>query len=153
MAIGFLSNIDGNIIVLGLLFIIFFVLIQLALRKSLKNNNSASIIAFCVSLLAVYGLSRTNFDFSGIFYNIGINDEIIHTIIPIIILAGLIFIFWKVKARMIFVIVGLILIIGSRFVYEKIIVLVVGIVILLIGLFLMYKESRRSVNRRIYLGR
>ena len=65
----------------------------------------------------------------------------------------MIFIFWKVTMRIIMVILGLILIVGSRFVYEKVIVLVIGIVFLIIGLFLMYKESRRKVNKRIYLGR
>jgi len=151
MAIGILYGLDPEFIIFGLLFVIFFVIIQLALLKSLKDKSTSSIIAFCVSLLTVYGLSRTNLDISGLFFNIGISEDIIYTIIPIIILAGLIFIFWKVTMRIIMVISGLILIIASRFVYEKSIVLVIGIVFLLIGIILMAVESRRKVRKGYYL--
>jgi hypothetical protein len=146
-----LNGLDANTIVLGLLFVIFFVFIQFVLQKSLKDKSTSSIIALCVSLLSVYGLSRTNLDISGMFYNIGINDNIIYSVIPIIILVGLIYLLWKVKLRFIMTALGIILIVGSFFVYEKTTVLIAGIVSLVIGLFLMYKESRRAVHQRSYL--
>lgn len=151
MALQIFNGLDANTIVLGLLFVIFFVLIQLLLSRSLKDKGTSSIIAFCISLLSVYGLSKTNFDFTGIFYNIGINDTIIYTVIPIIIIAGLIFIFWKVKLRVILVVLGLMLIVGSRFVYEKTIVMIVGIILLIWGIILMWVESRRRVRKGYYL--
>lgn len=157
MALRIFYNLNPEVIILGLLFVIFFALIQLFLSRSLKDKNSSSVIAFCVSLLAVYGISRTGFDISNLFYKIGINtptaESLIYTVLPFVIIGGLIFIFWKVKIRVIFVLVGLILMIGSRFVYEKVIVLVIGIVSLLIGLILMYKESRRKVKQGLYIRR
>lgn len=155
MALDIFYMLNPEVMILGLLFIIFFALIQLFLSRSLKDRNSASVIAFCVSLLAVYGISRTGFDVSGLVYRIGINssgaEDIFYSILPFIILGGLIFIFWKVKMRVILTLSGLILMIASRFVYEKAIVLGIGIVVLCIGLYLVYKESRRKVKGGIYL--
>jgi predicted branched-subunit amino acid permease len=151
MLIGALSNIDPSTIILALLFIIFFVFIQLVLSRSLKDKNSASIIALCVALLAVYGISKTGFDISEFSYNLGITDNIIYDIIPFIVLGGLIFLFWKVRMRFIMVFLGLGLMIGSFFAYEQKWVLIAGIVFLVIGLWLMYKESKRRVKKRIYL--
>ncbi len=159
MAFTIFSGISPEVIILGLLFVIFFALIQLFLSRSLKDRNSASVIAFCVSLLSVYGISRTGFNVSSLFYNLGINintntiQGIMYSLLPILIIAGLVFIFWKVKARVIFVLIGLILMVASRFVYEKTIVLVLGIIFLLIGIVLIYKESRRKVKHGIYLRR
>jgi len=146
-------NIDAETLILGLLFIIFFVLIQLVLSRSLKDKSSASIIAFCVALLAVFGISKTGFNLSDFSYNLGINEDILYNVIPIIILAGLIFLFWKVKVRFILVILGLLLMVGSFFVYEKTVVLIIGIVILLFGIILMIREARRKVNKGYYIRR
>lgn len=154
MSLGIFSSIDPNTIVFGLLFVIFFVIIQLALSKTLKDKSSASIVALCVSLLAVYGISKTGFDVSGFFNNIGINNDIIYNIIPFIILAGLIFLFWKVKLRILMVFLGLGLIIASFFVYSgsKDYFMIGGIVILIFGIILMIAESRRRVKKRYYVG-
>lgn len=150
MYLGVLSGLDENTIILGLLFIIFFVIVQLALSKSMKDKNSASIIALCVSLLSIYGLSKTGFDLSEFFYNFGISQTIIYTVIPIIILVGLIYLFWKVKVRFIFVVLGLILIVSSFFVFKKDLILIIGIGLLVVGIWLMVKESRRAYQKRQY---
>jgi hypothetical protein len=147
MAFGMLYNIDANFIVLTLLFVIFFVIIQFALSKSLKDKTSASIIALCASLLAIYGIYRGGFDLSGIFNNVGISEEIIYTVLPLVILAGLIYLFWKVRLGVVLGILGFIFIAGSRFVYEKATVLIVGIIVLVIGIFLMINKARRDRRR------
>jgi predicted branched-subunit amino acid permease len=151
MVLEILSNIDPNLIIYGLVFVIFFVFIQLVLSRSLKDKSSASIIALCVALLSVYGLSKTGFDIGGLFNNIGIDDNIIYNVLPFVILAGLIFLLWKVRLRFLLTIAGIGLLIGSFFVYEQTVVRIVGGVLLVIGLILMYKESRRAVNKRIYV--
>jgi len=138
-----LNAIDPNTMILGLLFVIFFVIIQFALGKSLRDKKSSGIIAFCISLLAVYGINRTNFDVSGMFYSIGISEEMIYTIIPFIILAGLIFMIWKLKLPLTLMLVGIILIIASFFVYEQTWVLIVGIVLFILG-FLLWLRSKKK---------
>lgn len=144
MYLGLLSEIDPNIIIYGLLFVIFSVIIQFALGKALKDRSSASIIAICVSLLSVYGLSKANFDIVNIFYGIGINNGILYTVIPVIAILGVVYLFWKVKVRVIMLALGAILIIGSRFVYEKTYVLITGIILFVIGIFFMIKAKTKG---------
>jgi hypothetical protein len=141
--IGILSSIDPNTMVLGLLFVIFFAIINFALYRSLKSKGTAGIIAFCISLLSVYGINRTGFDVSGIVYNLGVSEQILYTIVPILILAGLIFMIWKLKLSRTFILLGIALIIGSFFVYEKTWVLITGIALLVIGLILLLVEKRK----------
>jgi len=151
MYISGISNLDPNLIIYGLLFVIFFVLIQLVLSRSLRDKNSASIIAFCVSLLSIYGISKTGFDIIGLFSNIGINNDIIYNVLPFIILAGLIYLVIKVKMRYILTFLGIGLIIGSFFVYKKGLVLGIGIGVLVLGLILFGLEARRARKHAVYL--
>jgi hypothetical protein len=144
-------NIDADIMVLGLLFVIFFALINLALRKTLKDRGTSGIVSFCVSLLAVYGISRTNWDVSGLFYSIGISENILYTVIPFIIIIGLIFIFWRLRKDLgaAFMIIGVILIIASFFVYEKLLLMGIGIGLFIIGLFLWLRQRRIKKNPKV----
>lgn len=142
----FLYNIDANTMVLGLLFVIFFAFINFALYKTLKNRGTASIIAFCVSLLAVYGLNRTNLNFSGFFYGLGLSDKIMYSVVPILIILGIAFMIWKLKLRNTLMLLGIFLIILSftPLVYEKTWVLVAGIILLVLGILLWIRHRRKN---------
>jgi hypothetical protein len=146
MITDMLYSINPNDMILGLLFIIFFVFINFALTRIVfkKEKTSASIIALCVSLLAVYGINRTNFDVTGIVYSIGITEEMIYTIVPFIILAGLIFLIWKVKLCRTLIIAGIALIVASFFVYEQTWVLIAGIILLILGLILCLRRKNKQ---------
>lgn len=138
-----LNSIDPNTMILGLLFVAFFAIISFALGKSLRDKKTANIIAFCFSLGAVYGMNRTNFDVSGMFYSIGISEEMIYTILPWIILVGLIYMIWKLKLPLTLMLVGILLIIASFFVYEQTWVLIVGIILFVLG-FLLWLRKRKK---------
>jgi hypothetical protein len=138
-----LYSIDPNTMILGLLFVIFFAFINFALYKTIKNRGTSSIISFCVALLAVYGINRTSFDLTGIFSSIGISDKLIYTIVPILILIGLIFMIWKLKLGWTFILVGIALIAGSFFVYEKSGVFIVGIVLIILGIIILVWKNKK----------
>ena len=146
---GVLYNIDANTMVLGLLFVIFFAIINFALNRSLKDKGTAAIIAFCISLLATYGLNRTSLNFSGMFYKIGINEGIIYSVVPIIILIGLIFMIWKVKLGVTLMLTGMGLIILSFFAYKKVLLLIIGIVTIVVGIFFWIRKRRRDKRKGI----
>lgn len=143
-----LYSIDPNSMLLGLLFIIFYVFVQYALSRSIRNKKSSAIIAFCVSLLAVYGINRMSWDISGFFYGLGLSENFLYTIVPLIILAGLIFMIWKLKLSRTLMITGILLIIASFLVYEKGIILIIGIVLFLIGLLLSFRKKKFSMQTR-----
>jgi hypothetical protein len=149
-----LSSIDPNTMILGLLFIIFYVFINFSLSKVFKKERASSaIISICVSLLAVYGINKTNFDVSGLFYNIGINENILYTIVPWIILGlAILGSFAKdettgkrrFRLYKLFMILGAFFILLSFFTYEKGTVMIIGIVLLLIGLFLWFMVRKKK---------
>ena len=128
-------DIDPNTMILGLLFIMFFLIIQFALRRMLKKaEGTTSIIAFCMALLAIYGLNRINFDLTGIFYGMGINEGTIYTVIPILILVGIGLMIWKLKIALTLLYAGLFLVAASFFTYEKEAVLIAGGVLVVLGI-------------------
>ena len=149
----FLRNIDPSTMILGALFIIFFAIINMALGKVFKdqygypNRAVAGIVAFAVSTLIIYGINRYGFDIEGLFYGIGLSANLLYIILPIILLAGAIFIVWRWHFYTLFLIFGLLLILLTFFTdvfYEKGLVLAIGVVTFLIGLFL-WGRTRRGI--------
>ena len=86
-----LNGIDDSTIVLGLIFLISFVLINFSLAKFFKGNKSvAGVIAFAVSLLIIWGLNSSGLGYTNIFYNIFffIPSNAIQTLWPLIFLGA-----------------------------------------------------------------
>ena len=66
-----LSSVDPSTIVLALLFVIFFLMIKFALGKVFKENESISNgISLAASLLIIWGINQSGFNYSGAFGNI-----------------------------------------------------------------------------------
>lgn len=150
------SSIDPNTMLLGLLFIIFYVLINFSLSKVFKKERASSaIISLCVSLLAVYGLNKLNWDLSGVYLNLGLSEEFLYSVVPLIIL-GLAILGSFVKDSMtgrrkfrlyrLFMILGGLLILLSFFAYEQTILFIAGIVLILIGLFLLWRIKKKGTS-------
>ena len=154
MGIDIFYNLDAELIIFGLIFVLFFAIIRLALSKTIKDKGSLGVISLCIALLSVYGLSKTNLDFPGFFYKIGINNNLLYSVIPIIILVGTLYMFWKVTARVIFSFFGVLFIIVSFFLQNAVwLFRIIGIIFLIIGIVLIRREFKRRVDKRIYLRR
>ncbi|MBP6857125.1 hypothetical protein KBC25_01740 [Candidatus Pacearchaeota archaeon] len=154
MGIDIFYNLDAELIIFGLLFVLFFAIIRLALSKTIKDKGPLGVISLSIALLSVYGLSKTNLDFPGFFYKIGINNNLLYSVIPIIILVGTLYMFWKVTARVIFSFFGVLFIIVSFFLQNAVwLFRIIGIIFLIIGIVLIRREAKRRVNQRIYLRR
>lgn len=147
-----LYNIDPNTMILGLVFIILYVLINFSLSKIFKKERASSaIISLCVSLLAVYGINRTDFDLSGIFFNLGFSENILYIIVPWIILGlAILASFVKDKTtgkrsfrlyRLLIALGAMIFIIGLTPIYQKAIFIVAGIILILLGFFLWLRKK------------
>ncbi len=152
---GVLYGIDANTITIVLLFTIFFAVLNLALNRVLKSQGTAGIIAFCASLLAVYGINRTSFNLNGLFSNWGLGEKFVYSVVPIIIL-GLLFLssFTKdpVTGRKKFrlyrplLLLGAFLIITSFFVYASTMVLLIGIAFFVVGFLLWLRKKRKDAK-------
>lgn len=89
-----LNNIDESTIVLGAMFIIVFGFVNFALGKFFRGNKAVSGgIAFAMALLVIYGINRSGFNYTGLFYNIAffLPTGLVETIWPILVIGGLIF--------------------------------------------------------------
>ncbi len=148
-----LGSIDQASMIIYALFIIFFSILFFSLSKTMfkEDRAVAGILAAVISLLIVYGINKSGFDIEDIFYDIGISEEALFIIIPIIIIAGVIFTIVKLKKNSLFVIGGL-LIVASIFVYEKTVLLVIGSILILARMFIPKKKwnMKKEYNNKSY---
>jgi len=142
-----LYNIDPSNMILGVVFIVVFAVLYFSLSRFFKDREGrpnkviATIISLSAALLVTYGINRSGFNIEGLFYNIGIPREALYIILPMLLMAGLIYAILKRKIKELFLIIGGILVILSFFVYEKVVTLVIGIILILIGLFIKKKKG------------
>ena len=162
MGIGdFLDAFGGeNILLIGS-FIISFAVINFALNRlplfkyksdtypfgTRTNKSVPGVIAFIISSFIVVGINRFDFDLSGFFFNYGVGAATLETIAVLVILAALIFLFWKFKS-LVFLFTGILFISLSftDYVYEKDILLFIGIV--LVFIWILIKLARRGKGKR-----
>ena len=150
-----LDSIDSSTIVLGSIFLISFALLNFSLSRVFKdqygtpNKAMSGIIAFLVSLLMIYGINKTGFDYEGLFYGFGFSSDLLSFLAPIILLVGAIYIIWRLGFAALFLIAGLILVLLSYFtdlIYENGIATILGVTFLLIGLWLWNKNKQSAVG-------
>lgn len=101
---SFLDNIDSSTMVLGILFIVFLALLQFSLSKFFKNKEGqvnkpvVTVLSLALSLGAIYGINKMNIDVEDFFYSMGISQDLMSTVLPFVIIAAIIFLFWKLKS-------------------------------------------------------
>jgi len=151
----FLYNIDPNAMTLGVLFIVLFAILFFSLSRIFKdkygypNKTIATIVALALSVLCVYWVNRTGFDTTDLFYSIGFSEEILYIIAPLIILAGLIFIFTRFKekrfGKTLLILGGLLLVLSfTDLIYEKEFLTIISIIMIVVGLWLTLRRPRGS---------
>ena len=142
---------DPSTMVLGALFIIIFFLANLGISKAIRGAGAGgTIAAFAISVLAVYGINRMRWDLDGLFFSWGFSESLLYTIIPIVLLLGLIYFIWVFKISKTFLVLGTLLIIVSftDLIYEKGIVLIIGIVLMIIGFYFSGDKKLKKLKKR-----
>ncbi len=147
----FFTRIDPSIIILGALFLIFFTFINYILSKVFRdkygnvNRATAGIIAFCISVLAIYGISRTGWNIGNFFYSFGISDTILWVIgIIVFIVISFFVIKWlKLCGFMMIFGAALVIISFTNLVYEQWIVFLIGIILFIIGAWLCIRRKKK----------
>ncbi len=155
---NFLYSINSSTLILVVLFIIFFAILHgLVFTKFFRGNMAlSSIVSFCVSILAVWGINRMQWNMGGFFYGLGISEDALYTILMIVLLLTAIYLVIKKKLRYLFLGLGILLIALALFTeifYEYGTALTIGIIILVIGLFMAWWNSKRQKEKGYYGGR
>ncbi len=149
-----LDSIDSSTMILGSLFIIFFAILNFALSRffinkitGLPNKGIAGTISLVMSILIIYGINKMGMDFEDFFYNIGFSEGILGIFLPIIILIGAIYFIMKFKIRGFLLFFGISFLLISTltdWVYEKGLLTIIGVVMLLIGLLLWWRHKKKE---------
>ena len=145
-----LDSIAEGTLILLLVFVISFALLFFALNRALKGNTPiVAVISFALSFGITYWVNKADFDLGGWIYDIGISEEILSILIPILAIALIIFLVMKLRRDSLFIFGGFLLA-SSLFVYEKAIVIVLGIILILVRFFIGRgrREKVESGGRR-----
>ena len=132
-----LNDIDESTILLFAVFILAFSFLFFALNKVFKKENTAisGIISVVVAFLITYGISKSGFSLQDSLLGIGISQQALGIIVPLIIVAGIIFLIIKLAKDSLLVIGGL-FIVASFFVYAKSILIAIGVILILARIFI-----------------
>ncbi len=148
-----LDSIDSSTMILGAVFIISFAFVNFALLRVFRDSKAtAGIAAFIVSLLITYEINKRGFDIEELFYNfgysIGFSSDVLSTIIPLLLIAGIIYLFVKLKTNALFIVGGLLIAVSfTSLIYTKGTTLAIGIALILIGLWLSKKLKYPKLNK------
>ena len=146
-----LASVDAPTMVLGSVFLISFVLIKMAVSKIFKNadgspnTSTAGIVAFILSLLIVWGVNRSGWDFETFFFNIGFSGGLLASIIPLLLIAVGAYVIWTFGLATFLLIFGALLMIFSfeDFIYEKVITFFLGLVFFVLGLWTLKHKKKK----------
>jgi hypothetical protein len=145
----------------AILFLFFFAAISYAAGKVFKdahgnpNKATVAIISACISFFILYGIQRSGWDyetmFTDFFFDIGISADVLYPIIGIAILAFTAYLMLKLGLGAAFLIMGAIFSIISftSLVYQAALLRVIGIVLIILGIFLLYRRAHKTY----YVGR
>ncbi len=140
----FFETIGWENLLLICIFMISLTFLKFALKKTFDKGTS-NILSVVIALLITGGLYFSGLDVQGGLISIGIGEDIITTIVPLILVIGIIYLLFKYKSKF-FLIAGIVFILLAMFklVYETTIMWILGIVCLFIGLLLWWKGKKKE---------
>jgi len=128
------DSINQDSLVLFLVFAISFIILLYALKKAFKEEKTIPVVlALLISFGITYGVNQLDFGIGDWFYEIGISQENLFVLLPLLVAVFTIFLFIKLKKKA-FAIVGALIIASAFFVYEKELMITIGVILILIGI-------------------
>lgn len=146
-----LSSIEPSLIILGVIWIVSFAFVYFALSKSVfkEQNVIAGVIAFAVSLLITYGYNKSGYTFEAVLPSVGISMDFIYSVIPLIFIGIVVFLFIKLKSVAFVVIGGFLGVISlTNLVYTKTLLAIISLAMIGIGLWLSAKKRKKDLEYR-----
>jgi hypothetical protein len=136
-----LNSVDSSSVLLLATFAISFSILFFALSKFFKQNQAVSgAISGAISFLIVYQINQSGLSLENFFFDLGVSEDILFTIIPVLILGAMIFTIIKFAKYSLLIIGGFFLVL-SFLVYEKIVFAFIGIILIVIKLFFIPKDK------------
>lgn len=141
---SFFESIGWENLLLACVFLISLGVLSFPLKRSF-GKGTGGMLALVIALLVTGGLYFSGFDIQGLFFNIGIGEDIITTLVPLILLGALIYLLFKFKSKFFFI-AGVISILIALFglFYETTIMWIIGFACILIGLWLWRRAKKKE---------
>ncbi len=147
----FLYSFDPQTVFIMVSFLICFAILNFSLTKMFKTQKSTgTVVALGISLLIVYGINRLNFDLENLYYSI-FPDDFITTVIPLVLIAGIGFLIWKIKWHTLWVIGSILIFIDLLGITARERTLSTIGIALIIGYIVSF-FIRRKPQRNAYTG-
>ena len=147
-----LSSIEPSLIILGVIWIVSFAVIYFAMSKSIfkEQNVIAAVIAFAVSLLITYGYNQSGYTFETTLPSIGISMDFIYSVIPIIFIGIVIFLFVKLKSTAFIAIGGFLGLITfiPNLIYTKTLLRIISLGMMAIGVWLSARKRQNELKHK-----
>jgi len=137
-------NLLYNIDPLILLFLIFFGLIFFALSKFFKDKiGIAFVVSLSISLLIIWSMNSTGFNFEGFLYNLGFSSGVLFFLVPLLLLGGLIFAVVRYGFGVALTILGAFFWVLALVpdVYSKDTAFIIGLILTSIGIYIWSKQG------------
>lgn len=142
------AGITPQAVTLAVLFVVFFLVLNFSTSKIFKGNKTTStIISLALSLLIIYWINQSA-SVGNLFSGIGISGDNLYTLGAIFIVAFSIFLFVKIKSLALFVLGGILILIGVlNLVYATSTVILIGIILVVLGIFFAIVKKKHSGPR------
>ena len=163
MLSNFLSSVDSGTMILGTFFLIVFAVLMFLLNKTLfkENRGITTIIAFCIALLSTWGINKSGFNLSGTFTSIGLSENALYTITPILLIVVVVLASItkdKITQRKSFSLSRFFLVLGSfmiilgvsPLIYQKGFYIVTGAVLWVLAIIMLLKKKRNMNFGKIF---
>lgn len=154
-----LYSIGFENLLLGLVFVLILAIVLMGLSRFPRFQRSPAIktvIGFCVSLLAIYGISRSRINLENIFYNLGFTEDFLYNVIIIAIIGFFVVSGYVRKTRKWrlyrpIIVLGFLFTVASLtpIIYEKGATLALSIPLLIIGMLLWWRRYKWRVKNDV----
>jgi len=155
----FFDSLDPSTVIYGLLFFILFTVLTLALSRvklfrdaqGQPNTIASGVVSFAISAMIVYYLYRSGYNLESFFYDIGFSVDLFSFLLTVVFVLLAFVIIKRYRLGGFFIVSGLFVMFISIFtdlVYEKATAFLIGLILLVIGIFLR-KNTRKWWKKNI----
>ncbi len=142
-----LDKIDENTMIILFVFIVSFAIIFFSLSKLFKTNKAiAAVVSLATSFLLTYWVNKSGLNIGNWFSDIGISEETLFILLPILGLALAIFLIIYLKKKSLLVFGGALLVL-SFFVEEAALLIVIGAILLVFGFLALSKGKEDPLTK------
>ena len=160
---GLFDSISSENMILFFFFIIVLVMVGVVLKRvplfvdkmGNPSRGPIAVLALSIATLATYGIYQSGFGLEGLFSNIGVSGDLLYPVLSVILIIAFVIMLWQFRIGWSLIIIGLLTLIVVFFtdaIYEEGLASLIGIILLLVGLWIKSRSNQRLMAAGQYVG-